>query len=336
MIHLVSLHRAASPHSRSIVLLAEGCDRFSASPNSRDGCIHTFLYDDIQNDHKLQDTIRDIIQSGYAEIGGQRTPIVAMYADPCSRYRVFSTSANAGDYDAFCAVSIHKITNGYPRLRCIAGKGDFRTPGVYALVEYELAEDGYCFIAEVSGTIEHIYAKSNSYIVPNFFAQKVLGLTNQQFSSVSNDLFHYDHIYDNSNKLRKALYGFKNDKLFNTLTQTIKDDAKTWEEYQTYDNFRRIINQVIAHQHDTHESIQPTLDEDELFFLLDSAMEFFVRVYNMQHYDLYNEYPKQVFEQAEFLLYALKELADEPQYNETVQMYNLWRSKVSEFKLIAL
>ena len=314
------------------LMLEAETDPFSGSENSHSGFIITFGYEEID---KFKDVVREIIEKGYESLGGTRASLDSVFADTNSRYRIFSLSPNEKEQESFCAVAIHQINNGCPRLRYIAGRGEFRSKGVYALVEYEMQKDGYCYIAEVSGAIEHIYAKSNAYIVPNIFAAKLLKLSNANLKPIENDLFHYKRFFTNGDVLVKALYGFKNKANYDKVSKNIENNAKTFVEFDNYEEFRKAANKAIASGVNyQNESFLLEADSYSAYDILDDAMEYIVRIQELHQLEGINEFPEKVFEQAEFMLYVIKNLGDPKQYQEALATYNRWQAEVTPFVLL--
>lgn len=321
-------------YKKKLVNLEENGESFAGSVNSHDGFIHTFGYEDID---KIRDTVCEIIEGGYEKLGKTRVPLDKVFTDIKSRYRVFSLSSNENDQDSFCAVAIHQINYGCPRLRYIAGRGELGAKGVYALVEYELQKDGYRYFAEVSGAIEHIYAKTNAYIVPNVFVPKLLRITNKnKLKPEEGDLFHYKHDFGDGNMLTKVLYGFKDKEHFDKISEEIEKDTNTFSEYHTYEDFRKAANEVIANKKKQNESFRSLVEKEGYFVydILDTATEFFVRLEELHQLQEINEYPKQVFEQADFMLYVVEELGYPSQYKEAQETYKRWRSEVTPLVLL--
>ena len=312
--------------------LEESGDAFSGSSNLRDGFIHTFGYEDID---KIKDVVREIIDYGYKELGGTRASLDSVFADKESRYRIFSLSSDENDQDKFCAAAIYKIHDGHPRLRYMSGRGDLRAKGVYALIEYEIKVDGYRCFAEVSDALEHMYAKSNGYIVPNTFVKKILG--SKGITPIEGDLFHYEHRFEQDGlPFVKVLYGFKNQDLFNKISKNIMYYVENFGEYDSYEQFRDAANKVIALSKKKDESLRLLLEQDEYYVkeILDWAIEFFVGL-EEQHFTYHiNEFPEKVFDEAEFMFHVIEELGTPSQYDEAMSTYERWRSEVTPLVLL--
>lgn len=311
--------------------LEESGDPAVGSINSHNGFIHTFGYKDID---KIKDVVREIIESGYENLGGTRASLDSVFTDKESKYRIFSLSSDENDQGKFCAVAIYKVHDEHPRLRYIAGRGGLRSKGVYALIEYEIKVDKYCCFAEVSGAIEHMYAKSNGYVVPNTFVKKILG--SKGITPIEGDFFRYEHSFTDGSKLVKTLYGFKNQDLFNKITNNIMYYVENFGEYESYEQFRDAANKYIALSKKKDESLRLLLEQDEYCVkeILDWAIEFFVGL-EEQHFGCHiNEFPEKVFEEAEFMFYVIEELGSLSQYKEAESTYKRWRSEVTPLVLL--
>ena len=318
-------------YKKKLVNLEENGESFAGSVNSHNGFIHTFGYEDID---KFKDTVREIIKGGYEKLKGTRADIETVLRDPESRYRVFSLSSDENDQDNFCAVTIHKIHDGHPRLRYIAGRGEFGTKGVYALIEYEIKNDKYCCFAEVSGAIEHMYAKSNGYVVPNTFVKRILG--NRGIIPIEGDFFHYEHRYPDGTMYVKMLYGFKSQDLFNKMTENLLYYIENFGNYETYEQYRDAANKLIAASRNKNESLRLLLEQDEYCVkeILDWAIEFFIGLEEHHFTYHFNEYPEKVFEEAEFMFHVIEELGNPSQYKEAQRTYERWRSEVTPLVLL--
>lgn len=75
-------------------------------------------------------------------------------------------------------------------------------------------------------------------------------------------------------------------------------------------------------------------DKYSIPVILDTAMKYLLNLKKMHEEREYNEFPKQIFEQAEYMLYVIKELGEPEQYEEAEKIYKKWFSEVSEFTLI--
>lgn len=309
---------------------------FVGGEDSHDSYIHTFETSEIK---PFKDVLREIIETRYKNLGGTRVPLTKVLSEDNTRFRVFSLDPDPTKHDKFYAVAIHKIAFGHPRLRYIAGRIDeekLGTKGVYALIEYELNKEGYCYFAEVSGAVEHMYAKSNGYIVPNIYVADLLGVKKINCVPVEGDLFHYVRDFGDGNKFIKALYGFKNKKNYDDVSKKIENNSETFVRYNNYEEFRKEANYAIVNIKKLSERLQSIMEQDNenVYYILDAATEFFVRLEEL-HDDLqFNEFPEKVFEQAEFMLYVVKELGTPSQYNEALKTYKRWRAEVTPFVLI--
>lgn len=304
---------------------------FDGSDNSVSGYIFELDREDLGS---VQSTIKEILEAGYSRLGGTRADLDAVLSDKDSLYRVFSMSGNLEDTDAICAVQVYKIHFGVPRLRYIAGRGECRSKGVYALIEYEIKTNGYCCFAEVSGAMEHMYAKSNGYIVPNVFASKILKQL-RGIAPIKENLFEYIHTYPDGISHKKVLFGFKSVENFEKFKKKILEDTDTFADYSDYEDFRAKTNALISRIKESF-SHQGFCEERrfDLHDILDTAESFLVNLVDLHDEYQYNEFPLETFEQASFSLKVIGELGTPHDYTEAKELYEYWRSSVTELKPI--
>lgn len=258
----------------------------------------------------------------------------SVLSDKDSLHRVFSMSGNLEDTNAICAVQVYKIHFGVPRLRYIAGRGEYRSEGVYALIEYEIKTNGYCCFAEVSGAVEHMYAKSNGYIVPNVFASKILK-QRRGIEPIKENLFEYIHTYPDGISHKKVLFGFKSVENFEKFKKKILEDTDTFADYSDYEDFRAKTNALISRIKESF-SHQGFCEERrfDLHDILDTAESFLVNLVDLHDEYQYNEFPLETFEQASFSLKVIGELGTPHDYTEAKELYDHWVSNVTELKPI--
>ena len=304
---------------------------FEGSDNSVSGYIFEL---GLENLESVRSTIREILEAGYSRLGETSSDLDSVLSDKDSLYRVFSMSGNLEDTNAICAVQVYKIHFGVPRLRYIAGRGEYRSKGVYALIEYEIKTNGYCCFAEVSGAVEHMYAKSNGYIVPNVFAYKILK-QHRGIVPIKENLFEYVHTYPDGISHKKVLFGFKSVENFEKFNKKILEDTDTFADYSDYEDFRAKTNALIS---GIKESISHKgFCEERRFDLhdaLDTAESFLVNLVSLHDEYQYNEFPFETFEQASFSLKVIGELGTPHDYTEAKELYEYWRSSVTELKPI--
>ena len=304
---------------------------FEGSDNSVSGYIFEL---GLENLESVQSTIKEILEAGYSRLGGTSSDLDSVLSDKDSLYRVFSMSGNLEDTNAICAVQVYKIHFGVPRLRYIAGREEYRSEGVYALIEYEIKTNGYCCFAEVSGAVEHLYAKSNGYIVPNVFASKILR-QRRGIEPIEDNLFEYVHTYPDGTSFKKVLFGFKSVENFEKFNKKILEDTDTFADYSDYEDFRAKTNALIS---GIKESISHKgFCEERRFDLhdaLDTAESFLVNLVSLHDEYQYNEFPFETFEQASFSLKVIGELGTPHDYTEAKELYEYWRSSVTELKPI--
>ena len=304
---------------------------FEGSDNSVSGYIFEL---GLENLESVRSTIRESLEAGYSRLGGTSSDLDSVLSDKDSLYRVFSMSGNLEDTNAICAVQVYKIHFGVPRLRYIAGRGEYRSKGVYALIEYEIKTNGYCCFAEVSGAVEHMYAKSNGYIVPNVFAYKILK-QHRGIVPIKENLFEYVHTYPDGISHKKVLFGFKSVENFEKFNKKILEDTDTFADYSDYEDFRTKTNALIS---GIKESISHKgFCEERRFDLhdaLDTAESFLVNLVDLHDEYQYNEFPLETFEQASFSLKVIGELGTSQEYTEAKELYEYWRSSVTELKPI--
>ena len=304
---------------------------FEGSDNSVSGYIFEL---GLENLESVRSTIREILEAWYSRLGGTSSDLDSVLSDKDSLYRVFSMSGNLEDTNAICAVQVYKIHFGVPRLRYIAGRGEYRSKGVYALIEYEIKTNGYCCFAEVSGAVEHMYAKSNGYIVPNVFAYKILK-QHRGIVPIKENLFEYVHTYPDGISHKKVLFGFKSVENFEKFNKKTLEDTDTFADYSDYEDFRAKTNALIS---GIKESISHKgFCEERRFDLhdaLDTAESFLVNLVDLHDEYQYNEFPLETFEQASFSLKVIGELGTPHDYTEAKELYEYWRSSVTELKPI--
>ena len=304
---------------------------FEGSDNSVSGYIFEL---GLENLESVRSTIREILEAGYSRLGETSSDLDSVLSDKDSLYCVFSMSGNLEDTNAICAVQVYKIHFGVPRLRYIAGRGEYRSKGVYALIEYEIKTNGYCCFAEVSGAVEHMYAKSNGYIVPNVFAYKILK-QRRGIEPIEDNLFEYVHTYPDGISHKKVLFGFKSVENFEKFNKKILEDTDTFADYSDYEDFRAKTNALIS---GIKESISHKgFCEERRFDLhdaLDTAESFLVNLVDLHDEYQYNEFPLETFEQASFSLKVIGELGTPHDYTEAKELYEYWRSSVTELKPI--
>lgn len=304
---------------------------FDGSDNSVSGYIFELDREDLGS---VQSTIKEILEAGYSRLGGTHADLDAVLSDKDSLYRVFSMSGNLEEIDSICAVQVYKIHFGVPRLRYIAGRGECRSKGVYALIEYEIKTNGYCCFAEVSGAMEHMYAKSNGYIVPNVFASKILK-QRRGIEPIEDNLFEYVHTYPDGTSFKKVLFGFKSVENFEKFKKKILEDTDTFADYSDYEDFRAKTNALISRIKESF-SHQGFCEERrfDLHDILDTAESFLVNLVDLHDEYQYNEFPLETFEQASFSLKVIGELGTPHDYTEAKELYEYWRSSVTELKPI--
>lgn len=304
---------------------------FDGSDNSVSGYIFELDREDLGS---VQSTIKEILEAGYSRLGGTRADLDAVLSDKDSLYRVFSMSGNLEEIDSICAVQVYKIHFGVPRLRYIAGRGECRSKGVYALIEYEIKTNGYCCFAEVSGAMEHMYAKSNGYIVPNVFASKILKQP-RGIAPIKENLFEYIHTYPDGISHKKVLFGFKSVENFEKFKKKILEDTDTFADYSDYEDFRAKTNALISRIKESF-SHQGFCEERrfDLHDILDTAESFLVNLVDLHDEYQYNEFPLETFEQASFSLKVIGELGTPHDYTEAKELYDHWVSNVTELKPI--
>ena len=258
----------------------------------------------------------------------------SVLSDKDSLYRVFSMSGNLEEIDSICAVQVYKIHFGVPRLRYIAGRGEYRSKGVYALIEYEIKTNGYCCFAEVSGALEHMYAKSSGYIVPNVFASKILKQPHG-IAPIKENLFEYIHTYPDGISHKKVLFGFKSVENFEKFKKKILEDTDTFADYSDYEDFRAKTNALISGIKESfgHKGFCEKRRFD-LHDALDTAESFLINLVSLHDEYQYNEFPFETFEQASFSLQVIGELGTPHDYTEAKELYEYWRSSVTELKPI--
>lgn len=304
---------------------------FDGSDNSVSGYIFELGREDLGS---VQSTIKEILEAGYSRLGGTRADLDAVLSDKDSLYRVFSMSGNLEEIDSICAVQVYKIHFGVPRLRYIAGRGECRSKGVYALIEYEIKTNGYCCFAEVSGAMEHMYAKSNGYIVPNVFASRILKQP-RGIAPIKENLFEYIHTYPDGISHKKVLFGFKSVENFEKFKKKILEDTDTFADYSDYEDFRAKTNALISRIKESF-SHQGFCEERrfDLHDILDTAESFLVNLVDLHDEYQYNEFPVETFEQASFALQVVMELGTPHDYTEAKELYDHWVSNVTELKPI--
>lgn len=304
---------------------------FDGSDNSVSGYIFELSREDLES---VQSTIKEILEAGYSRLGGTRADLDSVLSDKDSLYRVFSMSGNLEETNAICAVQVYKINFGVPRLRYIAGRGEYRSKGVYALIEYEIKTNGYCCFAEVSGAVEHMYAKSNGYIVPNVFAFKILK-QRRGIEPVKDNLFEYVHTYPDGTSLKKVLFGFKSVENFEKFNKKILEDTDTFADYSDYEDFRAKTNALISRIKESfnHKGFCEKR-RFELHDVLDTAESFLINLVSLHDEYQYNEFPSETFEQASFALKVISELGTSHDYIEAKELYEHWISNVTELKPI--
>lgn len=304
---------------------------FDGSDNSVSGYIFELGREDLGS---VQSTIKEIFEAGYSRLGGTRADLDAVLSDKDSLYRVFSMSGNLEEIDSICAVQVYKIHFGVPRLRYIAGRGECRSKGVYALIEYEIKTNGYCCFAEVSGAMEHMYAKSNGYIVPNVFASRILKQP-RGIAPIKENLFEYIHTYPDGISHKKVLFGFKSVENFEKFKKKILEDTDTFADYSDYEDFRAKTNALISRIKESF-SHQGFCEERrfDLHDILDTAESFLVNLVDLHDEYQYNEFPVETFEQASFALQVVMELGTPHDYTEAKELYDHWVSNVTELKPI--
>lgn len=304
---------------------------FDGSDNSVSGYIFELDREDLGS---VQSTIKEILEVGYSRLGGTRADLDAVLSDKDSLYRVFSMSGNLEEIDSICAVQVYKIHFGVPRLRYIVGRGECRSKGVYALIEYEIKTNGYCCFAEVSGAMEHMYAKSNGYIVPNVFASRILKQP-RGIAPIKENLFEYIHTYPDGISHKKVLFGFKSVENFEKFKKKILEDTDTFADYSDYEDFRAKTNALISRIKESF-SHQGFCEERrfDLHDILDTAESFLVNLVDLHDEYQYNEFPLETFEQASFALKVVMELGTPHDYTEAKELYDHWVSNVTELKPI--
>ena len=304
---------------------------FDGSGNSVSGYIFEMNH---ENFGSVRSTIREILEEGYSRLGGTRSDLDSVLSDKDSLYRIFSTSGNLEKIDSICAVQVYKVNFGVPRLRYIAGRGEYRSKGVYALIEYEIKTNGYCCFAEVSGAVEHMYAKSNGYIVPNVFASKILK-QHRGIDPVKSNLFEYVHTYPDGVSHKKVLFGFKSVENFEKFNKKIFEDTDTFADYSDYEDFRSKTNALISGIKESF-SHQGFCEERrlDLHDVLDTAESFLINLVDLHDEYQYNEFPVETFEQASFALKVVRELGTPHDYTEAKELYEHWRANVTELKPI--
>ena len=304
---------------------------FDGSDNSVSGYIFELGREDLGS---VQSTIKEIFEAGYSRLGGTRADFDSVLSDKDSLCRVFSMSGNLEETNAICAVQVYKINFGVPRLRYIAGRGEYRSKGVYALIEYEIKTNGYCCFAEVSGAVEHMYAKSNGYIVPNVFASKILK-QHRGIEPIKDNLFEYVHTYPDGTSLKKVLFGFKSVENFEKFNKKILEDTDTFADYSDYEDFRAKANALISGIKESF-SRQGFCEKRrfDLHDVLDTAESFLVNLVDLHDEYQYNEFPVETFDQAYFALQVIRELGTPHDYTEAKELYEHWRSNVTELKPI--
>lgn len=301
---------------------------FEGSTNSAKGYI--FELSDVEI-VSIQSTVRKILEVGYAPLGGTRADLDTVLSDKDSLYRVFSLSDSLDD---ICAVQVYKVNFGVPRLRYIAGQGENRSKGVYALIEYEIKTNSYCCFAEVSDAIAHMYAKSNGYIVPNIFASKILK-QRRGIEPVNDNLFEYVHTFPDGSSLKKMLFGFKSLESYEKFSQKIKDNTDTFADYEGYEDFRAKANAKIVALRESHDRKRFfEKNRFDLHDVLETAEAFLVNLVSLHDDYQYNEFPEETFEQASYVLEVIKKLGTPSEYEESKSLYDYWISNVKVLKPI--
>lgn len=200
--------------------------------------------------------------------------------------------------------------------------------------KYEIKTNGYCCFAEVSGAVEHMYAKSNGYIVPNVFAFKILK-QRRGIDTVKDNLFEYVHTYPDGISLKKVLFGFKSVENFEKFNKKILEDTNTFADYSDYEDFRAKTNALISEIKESfnHKGFCEKR-RFELHDVLDTAESFLINLVSLHDEYQYNEFPSETFEQASFALKVISELGTSHDYIEAKELYEHWISNVTELKPI--
>lgn len=108
--------------------------------------------------------------------------------------------------------------------------------------------------AEVSGVIEHWMKKYDGFPIPNVYASLVLGKKPEDIE-LSEDGLHYSRIIGmNGDKITKSIYGFRNEDIFDRVTNDIEE----------YIGFKNIINNSLKESFFNY-----TQEESQSMYIID-------------------------------------------------------------------
>lgn len=95
--------------------------------------------------------------------------------------------------------------------------------GIKSIIKRDIENYADFHWAEVSGIIEHLMKKYNGYAIPNVYASYVLG-KNPKDIQLSEDGLHYSRIIGiGGDRITKAIYGFRNEAVFDAVTNDIEE-----------------------------------------------------------------------------------------------------------------